>query len=98
MHELDGPEPNPGSSPDQVPGRKPGLNQDQKFWVAMGAFGVLAAVIWFTLGEGTVFAFGRPVEIKLIPLFVIGTFVLRAIVAREADKVRRRSEDEAGKL
>jgi hypothetical protein len=102
MRELDGPEPNPGFDPEQVqerkPGSKPDSAQDQKFWVAMAAFGVLAAVIWFTLGEGTVFAFGRPVEIKLIPLFVIGMFVLRTLVAREADKIRRRSEDEASKL
>ncbi|WP_263350278.1 hypothetical protein [Acidicapsa acidisoli] len=98
MRELDGPEQNPGFDPEQVQERKPGSRQDQKFWVAMGAFGILAAVIWFTLGEGTVFAFGRPVEIKLIPLFVIGMFVLRTMVAREADKIRRRSEDEAGKL
>jgi len=98
MCEVDGPEPNPGFDPGQVRERKPDSTQDQKFWVAMAAFGVLAAVIWFTLGEGTVFAFGRPVEIKLIPLFVIGMFVLRTLVAREADKIRRRSEDEASKL
>ena len=75
-----------------------GKSLEQKFWPAMGLYTILAAVIWFTLGEGTVFAFGRPVEIRLIPLFVIGTFVLRALVAREADKIRRRSEDEAGTL
>jgi len=98
MNELDGPEPNPVSSPDRVPGQELGMGRGQKFWIAMGAFGVLAAVIWFTLGEGTVFAFGRPVEIRLIPLFVIGTFVLRTIVAHEADKIRRRSGSETGKL
>jgi hypothetical protein len=98
MNELDRQEPNPESSPDGVPREKLGMGQDQKFWIALGAFGVLAAVIWFTLGEGTVFAFGRPVEIRFIPLFVIGTFVLRTIVAHEADKIRRRSGNEAGKL
>jgi hypothetical protein len=80
------------------PDRKPDRDRDRKFWIALGLFGVLAVVIWFTLGEGTALVFGRPVEIRLIPLFVIGTFVLRTIVAREADKVRRRSEDEAEKL
>jgi hypothetical protein len=100
MRELDRPESNPGLNPGQERklSSKPDSKQGQKFWTAMGAFGILAAVIWFTLGEGTVFAFGRPVEIKLIPLFVIGMFVLRTLVAREADKIRRRSEDEAGKL
>ena len=68
---------------------------ERKFWTALGLYGMLAAAIWFTLGEGTVLAFGRPVEIRLIPLFVIGTFVLRTLVAREAEKIRRRGEDEA---
>jgi hypothetical protein len=69
---------------------------ERKFWIALGLYGILAGVIWFTLGEGKVLAFGRPVEIRLIPLGVVGVFVLRSWVAREAEKVRRRSEDEAG--
>jgi hypothetical protein len=80
------------------PDRKPDQTRDRKFWIAMTLYGILAALVWFTLGEGTVLAFGRPVEIRLIPLFVIGTFAFRTWVAREADKIRRRSEDEAGKL
>ena len=68
---------------------------ERKFWTALGLYGILAAVIWFTLGEGKVLAFGRPVEIRLIPLFVVGMFVLRTWVAREAEKVRRRGGDEA---
>jgi hypothetical protein len=97
MQEIEGSEAGPGRIPDEVSGLnpKPGLNRDRKFWVAMGAYGILAVLIWFTLGEGTVFAFGRQVEIRLIPLFVIGTFVLRTMVAREADKIRRRGEDQA---
>ena len=68
---------------------------ERKFWTALVLYGILAAVIWFTLGEGKVLAFGRPVEIRLIPLFVVGMFVLRTWVAREAEKVRRRGGDEA---
>ncbi len=63
----------------------------QKFWVALLLFGVLAAVIWFTLGKGTTAVFGRRIEIRLIPLFVVGTFVLRTIMAREAEKIRLKS-------
>ena len=62
------------------------------------AYGILAAVIWFTLGEGTVLVLGRPVEIRLIPLFVIGTFVFRTCVAREADKIRRQQRERSEKL
>ena len=88
MQELEGPE----LTSNEV--SKADANRDRKFWVAMGGFAILGALIWFTLGEGTVLAFGRPVQIKLIPLFVVGMFVLRTWVAREADKVRRRSEDQ----
>jgi len=91
MQEFQGPEPNP----DQVTDRKAGSELDRKFWIAMLAYGILGAVIWFTLGEGTVLAFGRPVEIRLIPLLVIGTFAFRTYIAREAEKIRRRSQDEA---
>ena len=68
---------------------------ERKFWTALGLYGILAAAIWFTLGEGTILVHGRPVEIRLIPLFVIGTFALRTWVAREAEKIRRRGQDEA---
>ena len=66
--------------------------RDRKFWIAMLAYGILAAVIWFTLGEGTTSVLGRRVEIRWIPLFVLGTFVFRTYIAREAEKVRRRSQ------
>ncbi|WP_263355509.1 hypothetical protein [Acidicapsa ligni] len=65
--------------------------RDRKFLIAMAMFGVLAVIIWFTFGEGTAFVFGRQIEMRWIPLFVIGTFVFRTIMAREADKIRRGS-------
>ena len=71
---------------------------ERKFWTALGFYAVLAGVVWFTLGEGTTIVFGRPVAVRAIPLFVIGTFVFRTYIAREADKIRRSSENEAGKL
>ena len=67
------------------------IRRDRKFWIALGLYAVLAVAIWFTLGEGTVLVLGRPVEIRWIPMFVIGTFVFRTYMAREADKIRRRN-------
>jgi len=64
-------------------------NPDRKFWIALGLYSILGAAIWFTLGDGTAFVFGRQVEIRWIPLFVIGTFVFRTVIAREAEKIRR---------
>ena len=75
---------------------------ERKFRIALGLYGLLAVVIWFTVGEGTVVVFNRPVEIRWIPLFVLGTFVFRTYMAREADKIRRgsgsSSGEDAGKL
>jgi hypothetical protein len=76
-----------GADPGRVSGRVSGT--DRKFWIALGLYGILAVVIWFTLGEGTVFVLGRRIEIRWIPLFVIGTFVFRTYIAREAEKIRR---------
>ena len=65
---------------------------ERKFWAALGLYAILAVVIWFTLGEGTTLVFGKPVAIRAIPLFVIGMFVFRTVMAREADKIRRRRD------
>jgi hypothetical protein len=62
---------------------------ERKFWTALGLYGILAVLVWFTLGEGTTVAFGKPVAIRTIMLFVIGMFVFRTVMAREADKIRR---------
>ena len=72
--------------------------RDRKFWIAMGMYAVLAVLVWFTLGEGSTVVLGRRIEIRWIPLFVIGTFAFRTYIAREADKIRRSGEDEASKL
>ena len=73
---------------------------DRKFWVAIALFVVLAVLVWFTVGEGKVLVLGRPVEIRLIPLVVIGGLALRAVLARHAEKIRRSAvrgaKDEGG--
>ena len=56
---------------------------------------VLAALIWFTMGEGKVLVMGRAVEMRLVPLVVIGGMVLRTVLARYAEKIRR-DADEGG--
>ena len=65
---------------------------DRKFWAALGMFAVLAVLVWLTMGDGSVLVFGRPVELKLIPLIVIGGMALRTVLARHAEKIRRAGE------
>ena len=55
-------------------------------------FAILAALVWLTMGNGSVPVFGRPVELKLIPLIVIGGMALRTVLARHAEKIRRQGE------
>ena len=62
---------------------------DRKYWIALALFAVLALLIWFTVGEGTVLVFGKPVELRLLPLIVIGGLALRTVLARSAEKIRR---------
>jgi hypothetical protein len=64
---------------------------DEKFWIALGLYVILGAVIWFTLGDGTTIVFGKQVQLRWIPMFVVGTFVFRTVMAREAEKIRRSS-------
>jgi hypothetical protein len=61
----------------------------RRYPVALVLFGVLGVLVWFTLGDATVMAFHRPVEMRLIALLVIGSFVLRTVLARHAEKIRR---------
>jgi hypothetical protein len=70
---------------------KSGSDLDRKFWIAMALFATLAALAWLTMGDGTMLVYGKPVELRLIPLIVIGGFALRTVLARQAEKIRRGS-------
>ena len=77
---------------------------DRKYWVALALYGVLAALAWFTLGEDKVLVpwfdlsdwkivvASKPVQMRLVPLIVLGGFALRTVLARHAEKIRRAGE------
>ena len=76
------------------PGERKGLHGtgsdlDRKFWVALVLYAVVAVLAWFTLGEGKVLVGGRLVEIRLLPMVVLGGLALRTVIAHQADKIRR---------
>ena len=66
-----------------------GADLDRKYWIALALFAVLALLAWFTVGDGSVIVMGKPVEIRLVPLIVIGGLALRTVLARQAEKIRR---------
>jgi hypothetical protein len=72
-----------------------GGDLDRKFWAAMAMYAVLAVLAWLTMGEGSVPVFGRPVELRLVPLIVIGGLALRTVLARQAEKIRRQGEKDS---
>jgi hypothetical protein len=69
-----------------------GGDLDRKFWVAMVLYAVLAVLAWFTIGEGSMLVYGRPVDLRLVPLVVIGGLALRTVLARQAEKIRREKD------
>jgi hypothetical protein len=76
------------------PGERKGLKStgsdlDRKFWIALVLYAVLAVLAWFTVGEGIVLVSGWRIELRLLPLIVIGGMVLKTVLARHAEKIRR---------
>ena len=82
-----------GAGPDRGKGKRSGSDLERRYPAALALYGVLAVLIWFTVGEGTIIVFGRPVELRWIPLLIVGTFALRTVVARQADRIRRDDEE-----
>jgi cation transport ATPase len=73
--------------------KQSGADLDRKFWIAIVLFVLLAGLVWFTMGEGKMIVFGKPVESRLLPLIVIGGLALRTVLARSAEKIRRSGEE-----
>jgi cytochrome bd-type quinol oxidase subunit 2 len=69
-----------------------GHDLDRKYWIALLLYGVLAVLVWFTVGEGKIFVFGKHVELRLIPILILATFALRTVLVRQADKIRHGGE------
>jgi hypothetical protein len=66
-----------------------GNDLEKRFPIALVIYGILALLVWFTMDAGKVMVMGRPVELRLVPLVVIGGMALRTVLARQADRIRR---------
>ncbi len=71
---------------------EPGSPLEKKYWVALVLYAVLAVLSWFTL-DGKIPVGGRLVELRLVPLVIIGGFALRTVVAMKAEKIRREEKE-----
>jgi hypothetical protein len=75
-----------------------GANSDleRRFPIALGLYVVLGLLVWFTMGEEKVLVYGRPVDLRLLPLIVIGGLGLRTVLARQAERIRRQDGKSSG--
>jgi hypothetical protein len=69
-----------------------GSELDRKYWIALALYGFLAVLAWLTVGDGTILIKGRPVELRWMPLIVLGGMALKTVLARHAEKIRRGGE------
>jgi hypothetical protein len=64
-----------------------GTTLEKKYRVALVLYAGLAILSWFTL-DARIPVGGRLVEMKFIPLIIIGGLALRTMVAMRAEKIR----------
>jgi hypothetical protein len=72
--------------------RRSDLELARRYPIALALYAFLALLCWFTL-EGRILLMGRPVELRLVPLVIIGGLALRTVVAMQAEKIRRKGEE-----
>jgi hypothetical protein len=75
-----------------------GANSDleRRFPIALLLYAVLALLVWFTMGDEKVLVHGKWVDLRLVPLVVIGGLAARTFLARQAERIRRQSRDGSG--
>jgi hypothetical protein len=71
---------------------EPGSSLDKKYWAALALYAGLATLSWFTL-DARIAVGGRLVEMKFIPLVIIGGLALRTMVAMRAEKIRNEGQE-----
>ena len=70
---------------------KSGTALEKKYRVAMLLYAGLAILSWFTL-DARIPVGGRLVELKFVPLIIIGGLALRTMVAMRAERIRREDQ------
>jgi hypothetical protein len=72
-----------------------GDDLEKRFPTALLLYGALALLVWFTMDAGKLMVMGRAVELRLVPLVIIGGLALRTVLARQAERIRRSGEKES---
>jgi hypothetical protein len=72
--------------------KRAGPDLEKRFPLAMAMYVALAGLVWFTMDAGKVVVFGKLVDLRLVPLIVIGGLALRTVLAFQAERIRRGGE------
>jgi hypothetical protein len=78
---------------DQDQAKRSGSDLERRYPLALGLYAVLAVLVWFTMDVGKVMVHGKPVDLRLVPLIILGGLALRTVLAVQADKIRRNGKD-----
>jgi hypothetical protein len=81
-------QPEARASSERAGSDRAGSDLERRYPVALALYALLGVLVWFTIGDGAVPVFGRPVEIRLVALLIVGSFALRTVLARQADRIR----------
>jgi hypothetical protein len=81
-----------GAGSDREKSMRSGPDLARRFPWALAMYAVLAVLVWFTMDAGKVLVMGRPVELRLVPLIIIGGLALRTVLAMQADRIRHGGE------
>jgi hypothetical protein len=77
---------------DREKAKRTGSDLARRFPLALVAYAVLAVLVWFTMDSSKVLVHGKPVDLRLVPLIILGGLALRTVLALQADKIRRSGE------
>ena len=72
--------------------QRSGSDLEKRYPVALGLYAILGVLVWFTMDAGKVVVFGKPVDLRLVPLIVLGGLALITVLALQADRIRRGEE------
>jgi Na+/H+ antiporter NhaC len=93
MREGSQPEARTGTDRESL--KRSGSDLDKRYPVALVLYAALGVLVWFTMDAGKVMVMGKPVEMRWIPLIIIGGLALRTVLARSAERIRRGGEKDS---
>jgi hypothetical protein len=73
--------------------KRSGSDLEKRYPVALALYAGIAALMWFTMDAQKVVIHGKPVDLRLLPLIVLGGLAFRTVLALQADRIRRGEKD-----